>query len=87
MKAANKAAIAVVTSSVAINRRRLSTTSASAPASSAGRNIGKVVATWTIDTISGSGARLVMSHPDAALYIQLPMFETTVAAQITANAA
>jgi hypothetical protein len=26
-----------------------------------------------------------MSHPDAALYIQLPMFEMTVAVQMTEN--
>jgi hypothetical protein len=34
----------------------------------------------------GSGLRLVISHPDAALYIQLPTFETTVAVQSTVQA-
>jgi hypothetical protein len=48
-------------------------------------NIGKVVATWTIETMNGSGLRSVISQPDAALYIQPPMFETTVAVQITAK--
>jgi hypothetical protein len=33
----------------------------------------------------GSGSRLVMSQPDATLYIQEPMFETTVAVQITVS--
>jgi hypothetical protein len=32
------------------------------------------------------GSRLVISQPEAMLYIQPPMFETTVAIQITANA-
>jgi hypothetical protein len=38
-----------------------------------------------METMSGLGSRLVMSQPDATLYIQPPMFETTVAAQISAN--
>jgi hypothetical protein len=36
--------------------------------------------------MNGSGSRLVISHPDAALYIQLPTFATTVAVQTTAKA-
>jgi hypothetical protein len=32
------------------------------------------------------GSRLVISQPEATLYIQPPMFETTVAIQITVNA-
>jgi hypothetical protein len=32
------------------------------------------------------GSRLVISQPEATLYIQPPMFETTVAIHITANA-
>src|SRR5271168_3187121 len=63
----------------------LSMMSASAPAGTANRNIGRVVATCTSDTTSGSASRLVISHPDAALYIQPPTFETTVAVQTTAN--
>jgi hypothetical protein len=51
----------------------------------ANRNIGSVVATWTRETISGCGLRLVISQPDAALYIQVPMFAMTVAVHITAN--
>jgi hypothetical protein len=47
----------------------------------------RVVATWTIETMNGSGLRLVISQPDAALYIQLPIFETTVAIQSTVNVA
>ena len=60
--------------------------SASAPAGKANKNMGNVVATWTIDTMNGSGLRLVISQPDAALYIQLPTLETTVAVQSTAKA-
>jgi hypothetical protein len=49
--------------------------------------MGSEVATWTIDTIRGSALKLVMSQPDAALYIQVPTFETTVALHITVKAA
>ena len=73
--------------SATMRNLRLSTMSAIAPAGNANRNIGRVVATWTIDTMNGSGLRLVISQPDAALYIQLPMFETTVAVHSTENAA
>src|SRR5262245_20981974 len=53
--------------------------SASAPAGSAKRKSGKVVATWTIETMKGSGLRSVINQPDAALYIQPPILEMTVA--------
>src|SRR5580658_9448858 len=59
--------------------------STSAPAGIANRNIGRLFAACTIETMNGSGSRLVMSQPDATLYIQPPTFETTVAIQITAN--
>src|ERR1700683_339819 len=59
--------------------------SASAPAGIANRNIGRLLATCTMETMNGLGSRLVMSQPDATLYIQPPTFETTVAAQISAN--
>src|SRR6266404_2745510 len=62
---------------------RRSTISASAPAGSANRNNGKVVATWTIETMNGSGLRSVISQPDAALYIQPPILEMTVAPHTT----
>src|SRR5262245_21987852 len=64
---------------------RLSTMSASAPAGMANRNMGKVVATWTSDTTSGCGSRLVISQPEAALYIQVPILATTVAVHSTVN--
>ena len=60
--------------------------SASAPAPSASKNIGRVEATWTNDTMNGSVFRTVINQPEAALYIQVPMLETTVAVQITVNA-
>ena len=45
-----------------------------------------MLAACTSETISGSGLRLVISQPDAALYIQPPTLDTSVAVQITANA-
>ena len=83
--AAKAAAVAVVRNSATIRNLRLSTMSAKAPAGSANRNIGNVVATCTIDTMNGSGLRLVISHPEAALYIQLPMLAMTVAVHKTEN--
>src|SRR5271169_1133222 len=75
----------MIADSPKIKRRRRSTMSASAPAGIANRNIGRLLATCTMETMNGSGLRLVMSQPEATLYIQPPMFETTVAVQITAN--
>src|SRR5580693_5865134 len=66
-----------------IRNLRLSKMSASAPAGNANRNTGSVVAVCTNATTKGSGSRLVMSQPDAALYIQPPTLETRVAVQIT----
>ncbi len=63
---------------VIINRRR-STMSASAPAGSASRNTGNVVAACTSATIVGDGARLVISQPEAVSRIQVPMLAATVA--------
>jgi len=60
--------------------------SASAPAGIASKKIGNVLAACTSATISGSGLRLVISQPEAALYIQLPTLETSVAVQMTVNA-
>ena len=59
--------------------------STSAPAGIANRNMGRLFATCTIETMKGSGLRLVMSHPEATLDIQPPIFETTVAIHISAN--
>src|SRR5262245_15644728 len=77
---------AVAASSAMMRNFRLSTISASAPAGTANRNIGSVVATWTMETTSGSGLRLVISQPDAALYIQVPTLATTVATHSTVYA-
>jgi hypothetical protein len=78
--------VIVIAVSPKIKNRRRSTMSTSAPAGIANRNIGRLFATCTIETVSGFGLRLVMSQPDATLYIQVPTFDTTVAAHITANA-
>src|SRR5262249_52560154 len=85
------AAIAVETHIAALttasSSRRVSRMSASAPAGSANRNIGTLVATWTRETTRGSGVSVVISQPAAALYIQVPMFATTVAIHRTENVA
>src|SRR5262245_59749567 len=49
--------------------------------------MGSVVATCTLETKRGSESRIVISQPDAALYIQLPTLTTTVAIHSTVNAA
>lgn len=59
--------------------------SASTPAGSAKRNMGRLDATWISDTVIGLASRPVISQPDAALYIQVPMFETTVAVHMIAK--
>src|SRR5512140_2241643 len=76
----------VFATSPAIRKRRRSTMSASAPAGIAIRKIGRLAATCTSDTISGSGLSPVISQPDAAVYIQVPTFASTVAVQITTKA-
>ena len=43
------------------------------------RNIGAIVATWTADTISGSGLRLVISQLMAVSNIAMPMLEIALA--------
>src|SRR6516164_1413620 len=60
--------------------------SAKAPAGRAKRKMGSALATCTSDTIKADGLRLVISQPEAALYIQFPTFETTVAVQTIAKA-
>src|SRR5262249_50054299 len=79
MTSANAPEITAIASSVPTRNFRRSTRSATAPAGIARRNIGSVAATCTSATMNGSGLRLVISQPDAALYIQPPMFETMVA--------
>jgi hypothetical protein len=68
-----------------IRNSRRSTISTSAPAGMANRNIGRLLTTCTRETVSGSESRLVMSQPHATLYIQPPIFDTTVATQMTVN--
>src|SRR5665213_2991769 len=76
----------VVRISTTIKNLRLSKISASAPAGIANRQIGRLLTADTSATMNGSGSRLVMSQPDAALYIQPPTLDTSVAVQITAKA-
>jgi hypothetical protein len=81
------AAITAVPISTAINNRHRSITSASAPAGSARRNIGRLAATWTSETMSGSGERSVISQPEAVVHIQVPILEMTVASHKTVKGA
>jgi len=64
--AAKTAAIAVLTTSPRIRKCRRSMISANAPAGMASRKIGRLAATWTSETISGSELRLVISQLEAA---------------------
>ena len=60
--------------------------SASAPARMASRKIGRLAATCTSETISGSGLRLVISQLEAAVYIHVPVLAARLAVQITVKA-
>ena len=66
--------------------RRASMMSVIAPAGRVRRNIGSVVATWTADTIIGSGLRLVMSQFDEVSNIANPTFDAELAISMTVNA-
>ena len=74
--AANTADTSMMPNSTAIRNRRLSGKDCTLP-------VKFPVATWTSDTISGSLSKLVINHAAAALYIQPPIFATTVAVQMT----
>ena len=60
--------------------------SAIAPAGNVSRNIGRVMAIWTADTINGSGLRLVMSQLEAVSNIASPMVDTALAMRMTVKA-
>jgi hypothetical protein len=77
--AAKIAETIVIKISKTMIKRRLSMMSASAPAGTANRNIGRAFAAWTSDTVKGVASRPVINQLEEALYIQPPMFETTVA--------
>src|ERR1700752_1428053 len=72
--------------STTIRNLRLSKISAGAPAGIANRQIGRLLAACTSATINGSASSEVISQPEAALYIQPPTLETSVAVQMTVNA-
>ena len=78
--------IAVTAICAPISIRRASMMSVSAPAGRVRRNIGSVVATWTADTIIGSGLRLVMSQFDEVSNIAKPTFDAELAISMTVNA-
>src|SRR5271154_6227201 len=78
--------IAVTAICAPISILRASMMSVSAPAGRVSRNIGRVVATWTADTIIGSGLRLVMSQFDEVSNIANPTFDAELAISIIVNA-
>src|SRR5262245_4702251 len=69
-----------------IKSLRRSMMSASAPAGSAKRNSGRLVAAATSETINGEESRLVISHAVAMLAIHPPMFVMRTAVQTIRNA-
>ena len=83
--AANATTTATTPQDVARISRRGSTMSASAPAGRVNRNIGRVVAAWTSEIVAGSRSRVVISHPDAVSYIEVPTSARAIAAQTTAK--
>src|SRR3984957_16016882 len=78
--------IAVTAICAPISILRASMMSVSAPAGRGRRNIGRGVATWTADTIIGSGLRLVMSQFDEGSNIANPTFGAELAISMTVNA-
>src|SRR5271169_5379528 len=74
---------AVMKLSRTMRNRRASTMSASALAGSVNRNIGRLLATCTIETAIGSALRLVISQPEAVSDIAMPLRDNVVAIQIT----
>ena len=82
---------AVISTAIAIElmmrKRRASMMSASAPAGSMNRNIGKLVATCTNETENGSALRLVISQPDAVSFIAIPIRPIVLTVHMTANGA
>ena len=83
---ANTIDIAVTASCAPISSLRASMMSVSAPAGKVKRNIGSVVATWTAETIIGSGLRLVISQFDDVSNIANPTFDAELAIRMTVNA-
>src|SRR3954463_8915142 len=61
------------------SRRRRSSTSATAPAGSESRNMGRLVAAWTSATRVGDGLRVVIIHDAPTFWNQVPTFEATLA--------
>src|SRR4051812_26679028 len=59
--------------------RRRSSTSATAPAGSESRNIGRLVAAWTSATRMGDGLSVVIIHDAPTFWNQVPTFEATLA--------
>src|SRR5579871_1106626 len=83
---ANPIETATMPACAAIRSRRGSTTSVIAPAGRVRRNIGRVVATCTAETVSGLGLRLVISQAEAVSNIAKAMLDSEVATRMTTNA-
>src|SRR5947208_1459485 len=61
------------------SRRRRSSTSATAPEGNESRNIGRLVAAWTIATRVGEGLSVVIIHDAPTFWNQVPIFDATLA--------
>ena len=68
-----------------ISSLRRSTISASAPAGSARKNIGRLEAVWISETISGDFESEVISHAAPTFCIQVPRLEASAAIQSAKN--
>jgi hypothetical protein len=82
---ANTAINTVMKLSSTMRKRRASMRSASAPAGSVNRNIGRLLATCTMDTAIGSAFRFVISQAEEVSDMAMPVNENVVATQITEN--
>ncbi len=85
VSAASSAAAVMVQVWVISRNRRRSTMSAIAPAGSASRHIGRMVAACTRLTVNGSGDRVVISQPAPVFCSQTPNELTTKASHIWRN--
>src|SRR5271163_2818848 len=82
----NTPIMTVMSVSTTIRNRRGSTMSASAPAGNVNRNIGRLLATCTIDTARGAALRFVINHAEAVSDIAMPVKANVLATHIAAKA-
>ena len=79
VRAPNNAAEASMNDWLASSTRRRSKMSPTAPAGTANRPIGRLIAVWTSATLSGSRLSVPISHWAPTVCIHVPMFEVNCA--------